>query len=280
MPKEIGGRRRIGASIRKYWEIMKISFQSQLAFKTQFLTFIPFEFLSILLLYSFWTAVYLGRTSLGGFAYREMLTYLFIAHIVNAFTAVEVEGMMASKIIGGELSDLVMPLNHQWYIFAQAFSDMIVRALIRSLVALTAGYFLFKIFFPQNGVTAIWVGISVGWSVILTFVLSYLWGLLTIWMKLWHGGYGLRMTKQVMFTFFSGGLVPLALFPHWFQKIAFALPFQGMAHIPVSIYLGRIPPDKIMSAVFSQAVWVLVLWMGMKIIAQRAFRNLEVLESG
>lgn len=262
----------------KYWQVAKASFQSQLLFRAQFISQVPTELLSVFLLYFFWTAVYIGRSTLGDFGYRDMLSYLFLAHVVSAFTAVEVEMRMAMKIVFGEIADVVMPINHQLYLFAQAFSDMIIKAVVRGVVSLSAGFLLFRIAFPGSFLTAVWVAASIALSVVLAFALSYLWGLLLVWMKDWWGGYGLTHTKRVMFAFFSGGLVPLTLFPPWFQKIAFSLPFQGIVHIPVSIYLGRIAPERVPSALLSQLVWAAVLWVAAIASARLAFRNLEVLE--
>src|SRR5205814_7518099 len=48
------------------------------------------------------------------------------------------------------------------------------------------------------------------------------------------------VTLSVTFSlFFSGMILPLALFPVWLKTIAHALPFQSIIQVPIDVYLGK-----------------------------------------
>jgi ABC-2 type transport system permease protein len=66
-------------------------------------------------------------------------------------------------------------------------------------------------------------------------------------------------SKNLMIELFSGLLIPINWFPQWFQTLSAWLPFQGIAYIPLSIYLGRFEGMELWKALGHQAMWAVVL---------------------
>jgi len=70
---------------------------------------------------------------------------------------------------------------------------------------------------------------------------------------------GFNVIVRFLSEFLSGGLVPLWFLPAWARWIAELLPFQSLAHLPLSIYIGKIEGVAIWIALLKQAAWIAVL---------------------
>ena len=57
---------------------------------------------------------------------------------------------------------------------------------------------------------------------------------------------------------------------------AFALPFQGMIHTPLLIYLGAAGERELWAALLLQAAWVLILGVLVRLLWARALRAAEM----
>lgn len=79
--------------------------------------------------------------------------------------------------------------------------------------------------------------ISVVLGILIGTQLDLIIGILAFWtVNIW----GLRLLRESVIQFCSGALVPLSLYPQWFQEISMFLPFQSMVYVPVSIYTGSL----------------------------------------
>ncbi|WP_308406025.1 ABC transporter permease [Streptomyces naphthomycinicus] len=74
----------------------------------------------------------------------------------------------------------------------------------------------------------------------------------------------------------SGAFAPLWFFPGWFTTANSFLPFQSTLHIPLSIYVGRIPVNRVPREVAVQAVWCLLLWLITRTLWKRAESRVAV----
>jgi len=60
-------------------------------------------------------------------------------------------------------------------------------------------------------------------------------------------------------NFFSGLVIPLALFPGWAQGFLLWQPFAGLADIPFRLYSGALVGGMALQGLASQALWVVLL---------------------
>jgi ABC-2 type transport system permease protein len=65
--------------------------------------------------------------------------------------------------------------------------------------------------------------------------------------------------KYALFTFFSGGIVPIDFFPEFLKPLANILPFQYMLYFPTVILTGRVPMAEVSSIIISQLMWILIM---------------------
>jgi ABC-2 type transport system permease protein len=60
-------------------------------------------------------------------------------------------------------------------------------------------------------------------------------------------------------SFFAGQMVPLWLFPQFLRVIADVLPFKSIYYIPMSIYIGTLSGEAVVTALAFQVMWGVVL---------------------
>jgi len=91
--------------------------------------------------------------------------------------------------------------------------------------------------------------------------------------------WGIRLSRQMIQSIFSGALIPLVFFPQWLMNVANVLPFIAIIHIPISIYLGAISGTAILSSIGLQVFWVLVM-TGLSCLLWMKTRNKIFVQGG
>lgn len=115
-------------------------------------------------------------------------------------------------------------------------------------------------------------------SFVLGYVVAMLIGLLMGLVAFWTvQTLGVAVIYRFAAQFFGGALIPLFMMPDGLRLVAELLPFQAQAHIPLSIYTGRIvEADAIARAIGLQLFWVGALALLAWLTWQRARRIVTV----
>ena len=71
--------------------------------------------------------------------------------------------------------------------------------------------------------------------------------------------WGVRALYFFALQLLSGALVPIWFFPDWAIGLLAWSPFAAATSTPVSVYVGRIPPDAALGALALQAAWLVIL---------------------
>ncbi len=87
---------------------------------------------------------------------------------------------------------------------------------------------------------------------------------------------GLATILQFTQSLFAGAIAPLWFFPGWFRALSGWLPFQYSFHVPVSIYVGRVPPSAAGPALGVQLAWCVVLAAALRALWRVADRHVVV----
>jgi ABC-2 type transport system permease protein len=82
--------------------------------------------------------------------------------------------------------------------------------------------------------------------------------------------------REAIFRFFTGALIPLAIFPEWLKTISMFMPFQSMVHVPVSIYIGTLSGWQAVQAIGVQLIWLLAIVVFVRICWQIALRKVTI----
>lgn len=68
----------------------------------------------------------------------------------------------------------------------------------------------------------------------------------------------------------SGAYAALWYFPHWFQMLSLALPFEYTMGVPLSFYIGRLAPEELPGKLAIAAAWILALAIVTRLLWRRA----------
>jgi len=242
---------------RVYAQFMRVGFVNTLAYRLRYYTGIVTYFIYVSVYYFIWKAIFTHGEQIAGFDFSQILTYISVGWIIRSFYFNNIDQDMAQQVLEGKLAmDLIKPVNIQWMYVAQAFGESVFRLAL--LTAPTAAVLL--IVYPLKR--------PAGWSSFFAFFLSVILsffivaainfavGTLAIRLK---SILGLLRAKFFLLDLFSGLLLPISFFPHFFQIIFTALPFQYISYIPVLLYLGRIEGVGVVRALALQLFWVVAL---------------------
>ncbi len=236
-----------------------------------FLTGITIYLLTIL-----WKAAYGDRTEVDGVSIQQMLVYLTIANLQLRFLSPEVDQEIEERIREGQIGfDLNRPVSYPMQLVAGAAGQMI--GLLPMLVFAVPIAFIFG---ELRAPASFELGVAYSASLLLAWLvaveLNILIGLTSFWTLEMTG---FKMMYRLVGNFATGALIPLWFMPDLLRIIIQFLPFQAIAYIPVSIYIGNPATGHIWSALLIQASWMAALVFVIWWIWKRAVRQ-TVIQGG
>jgi ABC-2 type transport system permease protein len=77
-------------------------------------------------------------------------------------------------------------------------------------------------------------------------------------------------------NFFSGLIIPLALFPGWAQQFLLWQPFAGLADIPFRIYSGALAGPMALQGLASQLLWIVLLVLIGRMALERVMARIDM----
>src|SRR5215471_10654267 len=107
--------------MQKYWHVIGIGIQNNLAYRVNFLARALFGLIPLTAMLYLWRAIYAGKGESGAviaaYTLSEMISYYLVVQIVDALTAVnEDDWQIAADIKDGNISQfLLKPVDYLWY---------------------------------------------------------------------------------------------------------------------------------------------------------------------
>jgi ABC-2 type transport system permease protein len=242
---------------RVYAEFVRVGFVNTLAYRLRYYTGIVTYFTYVSVYYFIWKAIFAHSSHIEGFDFSQILTYIAVGWIIRSFYYNNIDQDMAQQVMEGKLAmDLVKPVNTQLMYVSQALGESVFRLAL--LTVPTA--FVLLLVYPLRGPASVGQFVAFFASVVLSFFIvagiNFAVGTLAIRLK---SILGLLRAKYFLLELFSGLLLPISFFPHFFQRILAFLPFQYISYIPVLLYLGKINGLGVLKALGVQVSWVFVL---------------------
>lgn len=258
-----------------YLAFAQKSFQKRMQYRIANLAGLTTNFFFLLVQIFVYTAFYASRTGPQPLNLNEVITYFVLC---QAF-------LMLMPLWGGsaEIADtikdgsvalqLTKPVDFQTYWFADECGRASYYLLMRSLPTFLLSSLFFKPAIPQQAV----IFVSFTASMLLAISLSAMITIATYSTAFWSlDATGINQIAMSVVTFFSGMLVPIALWPEWLAHIPRWLPFEGLLDVPFSIYLGKITGVHVWIAIGKQAMWNL-FFIGLgRVLLNRGFSRLVI----
>jgi ABC-2 type transport system permease protein len=244
-------------AVRVYHEFGRVGFVNALAYRLRYFTGIVTYFIYVSVYYFIWKAIYEHSSSIEGFDFSHLLTYVAVGWIIRSFYFNNIDQEIAYQVMEGRLAmDLVKPVNLQLMYVARAAGESVFRL---GMLTVPTAVVLFLVF-PLRRAATVQHGMAFLASVALSFLivaaLNFAVGTFALRLQ---SILGLLRAKFFLLELFSGLLLPISFFPQAFQRIFSVLPFEYISYVPLLIYLGKLKGADTLRALLLQMFWVAVL---------------------
>lgn len=243
--------------MRKYVKIFYIGLQQTLQYRVKVLINIVVGFVPVFIQIFLWLAIYASveYREIDGLSYRDMVSYLILALIINNYLASgSADRMIGEDIKEGTLSRfLLKPINNWGYYLSSNLG-----ASLFYLVCIFSPILIFFEVFIYNGKSAATIllcMIALFQAYLLYFMFNYIVGLISFWMT---NVSSLFYIKDMLIGFIAGKVLPLGFFPESFIKVSNYLPFQYMVYFPIKSFLID-DQQVVVRGLIIQLIWLTIL---------------------
>lgn len=258
--------------LRAYGALSKATWLIAFTYRAQVVLYI-LSFVFPLVMLAVWLTVEQQTGPLGGFDRTGFVSYYVAAAAVFRFTNASPLYRWDRDIRTGNLSILLLkPLDpfHSYFgsmLGLRLFDLMIVLPIFVSVILL-----LPSVTYPLTPVRVLAFVCSMLIAVTLQMLIGSAFAMLSFWTtqsrnfaNFWQG----------IGQFFSGFVVPLALFPAGLRDIAYLLPFRSMVSLPIEILMGRLNGQGIGFGLLVGISWALVVTLIYRLLWRRGLRRYE-----
>lgn len=263
-------------NIPAWVELAKVTIRWHYTYRFNAFSSVLLTGVTIYLITLVWRSAYGGRTDVDGIGADQLLVYLTIANLQLYFLRPEIAGDIQERIRQGQIGfDLGRPVGYPSQLFATAAGDLI-GLMPMMLVAVPVAVIAGELRAPDSpGVAMAYLGsLLLAWIVALQ--LNMLIGFVSFWTLEMTG---FQMIYTLVGNFATGALVPLWFMPDALQTVIQLLPFQAIAFVPVSIYVGEPATGSIGTALLLQVIWIGILVLVVRWVWRQAFRR-TVIQGG
>lgn len=195
--------------------------------------------------------------SVGGFSRVTFVSYYLAVTVIRRLCGVWIIWDLDEDIRMGMLSaKLLRPIDPVHNYFAMSLTDKPVEMAF-VLPPIILAMWWFRAEYDLTAVNFLLVGIGIFGAICIEFFVSMTIGALGFWIT------QMLSVIQVWFylrAFFSGWIIPLALFPEALQSFLLYAPFRYALSFPVEILMGQLTPSEIAVGFSIQWGWVLIFF--------------------
>src|SRR5262249_36568068 len=111
-----------------YWAFARVGFINTLAYRLRYYTGIVTYFIYVSVYYFIWKAIYAHSSSIEGFDFRYLLTYIGVGWIIRSFYFNNIDQDLFYQVIEGRIAmDLIKPVNIQLMYVSRAAGESVFR---------------------------------------------------------------------------------------------------------------------------------------------------------
>jgi ABC-2 type transport system permease protein len=263
--------------MRLYYEIALRSFRRATTYRSAYIAGILTNAFFGALRSFVYVALYGAGGAVAGFSLQEAISYTWVTQALISIGAgwVFSRELMTSIRTGDVVTDMSRPWNFYGYWLSQSLGERGFNLLVRGALTYLLGVLYFGAHLPSLP-EALGFAAAIGLALVLSFAFSFIVNLSAFWLV--EAG-GVMMIANIMLSFFSGFLLPIAFFPPALAAIARVLPFQAITGLPAQIFLGQIRGAALGQALMLQLFWTVAL-VGLGVLMLRAAERKVVIQGG
>lgn len=218
---------------------------------------------------SIWSILYQQSPGAFGVDRQQMITYGVLGIVLGPImsTTSQTRTYIANQVRSGSIEiDLVKPLDFMLHMLARNIGELCVIFLLRAVPGFLFAHFALGMRLPPSLGNAAAFGLSVALGYLVYFGLNFLMGLLSL---ITHDVRSYTWAYNSLVRFASGEAIPLWLFPPVLSALLYALPFQAIYFVPMSIYVGAYT-SSLAWALGGQALWMVAVLLICRLAWRRA----------
>lgn len=259
--------------IRTYLEFAKKSFQNNIVYRVDYLAGVINAIVMIFVNISIWKAIYGQDEVMGGIQFKMLTTYIVLSFIIQCVFMMD-EFLIENKVKSGLISsDLLKPINFRLYIFSYNMGTLLFRLVMQMAPALIVSIIFFGLQAPFSLSMGIYFFISIFLGYLVLYNLNFIVWITSFW---FYGNFSLVTIKDAAVMIFSGALLPLWFMPPAVADFIALTPFKSIYFVPISIYLGYVPGDEIVSNILLQLGWAAGLFVLGQVLWSAAQKKLVI----
>jgi ABC-2 type transport system permease protein len=251
----------LAAALPIYLEFTRVAFLKLLAYRLRYYTGIASYLVFVAGNTFLYRAIYASLpegASIGGYDAQAIVTYVAIAWVGRSLTFNNIDREMANQVsLGNIAQNLMKPIDFQAMTYFGALGEVGFRLLLFTLPISAVVFPLFRVSGPASTEAALGASASFLLAFLVNSGIGFVVGTFALHLK---NIMGLLRAKSIMMEFLTGTLVPLSFFPDILRRAIELLPFQAVAYIPVTIWLGRRSGPALLEGLALQVFWVIALY--------------------
>lgn len=253
-----------------YLAMVGKSFRKHLAYRSEVWVRIVIGVIWVAIQVAIWTSL-IGTGEVDGITLPDMITYAILNTVIALAMMDRSLADLDQRIRSGDVAiDLIKPLYYPLTLVADGLGRSAFAALFSVLPTLVVAATLFGFQPPASIASGVAYGLAFVIALAVSFALACLVGMLGFhFLATFHFQWALGALR----TLFAGTMVPLWFYPDGLQMLARALPFQFLAFIPASMWMGQMSDrDMVLNLLFGLA-WAATLlglawWMWSRIVTR------------
>ena len=260
--------------MRLYYEIALRSFRRATTYRSAYIAGILTNAFFGALRSFVYIAIFSAGGSVAGFSVNDAISYSWITQSLISIGAGWIISRELTQSIrtGDVVTDLARPWNFYGYWLSQSLGERGFNLLLRGSLTYLIGVLYFQAHIPTPA-QALAFAVSVSLAMVLSFAFSFIVNLTAFWLI---ENSGIMMIANIMLSFFSGFLLPIAFFPPALAAIARVLPFQAISGLPAQIFLGQLQGQALAQTLLLQLFWCIVMVAGGVLLLRAAVQKVVV----
>lgn len=244
--------------MRKVWYLYKNHLATLFEYRSDMAVSILFQFIALVGVIIYWSAVYDSNTSVAGLGLSDILSYYLLLPLIYLFTYVDISELIGREIKDGILSNyLVKPFKSQSYYITKLLAKKSVNILLIAPFYCLPFIFLSSInLFTPTLLGILSCLIIILFTLILYTSIDFFIGYSAFWVEdVW----AFRHVKEIIIGTLGGFYFPLILIQNpTLSRIVDILPFKYIFYVPMNYLLGKFTINELPNDIVSIIIWSLI----------------------
>jgi ABC-2 type transport system permease protein len=243
--------------MRLYLAIAVRAFRRATAYRSAYLAgIITNAFFGALICFVY-QALYAAGGTVAGLGLHDVISYTWVTQALISIGAAWITSTEIGTSIhtGDVVSDLYRPWSFYLYWLSRSLGERSFNLLFRGTLTYLIGVLYFGARIP-SAADLLAFAPAITLALLISFSFSFMVNLSAFWLL---DSTGVILMANIMLSFFSGFLLPVAFFPPAIQAAIRALPFQAITALPAQIFLGQLDGRAIAEALALQLAWAVAL---------------------